>query len=89
VSTREEFILEISVLIFLGVLALLGLTLLILRRLHARPLPGNADSILEAIEGVRQQQSAEHSAMQAEQRSQGNLLRRLMNRFGFLREGGE
>lgn len=41
-------------------------------------------AILDAIEGGRQQNSAEHSALQGEQRGQGSALRRILDRFGFL-----
>jgi len=86
VTTREQFIVELCIAILFGVLLLIGLTVCIIRILRSDRLPAESQPILDAIEGVRQQQSAEHSAMQAEQRSQGGLLRQILDRFGFLRK---
>ena len=55
-------------------------TLLVSRHGHST----ETTKILDSIEGVRQQNSAEHSALQGEQRAQGNILRRILTRFGFL-----
>jgi hypothetical protein len=41
--------------------------------------------ILDAIEGGRQQMSAENTALQYEQRAQGSVLRKILDRLGFLK----
>ena len=41
--------------------------------------------ILDAIEGGRQQMDAEHSALQHEQRAQGSVIRKILDRLGFLK----
>jgi hypothetical protein len=79
VTERTQWILYFSIATFLIVVFI---ALLLVRR-HGHTVETAA--IRADIEGVRQQNSAEHSALQGEQRSQGNALRRVLERFGFLR----
>lgn len=91
-SDRTQYILWFSVGTFLGTLSLIVFTIWIIRLLHRRGesvLPTATADVLKAIEGMRQQNSAEHAAFQWEQRAHGGALRKLLNRFGFLKGGSE
>lgn len=78
-SERSQVILYIVMATFVIVVFI---AVLLIQRHGHKP---ETKAILDAIEGGRQQQSAEHSAMQYEQKAQGTVLRRILDRFGFIK----
>jgi hypothetical protein len=79
VTERTQWILLFSIATFVVVVFI---AVILLRR-HGHTL--ETDKILTSVEGMRQQNSAEHSAIQGEQRAQGRGLSKLLERFGFLK----
>lgn len=67
----------------IGLVTLVLVAILVRQSRRTGHVDGN--SVLEAVEGMRQQNSAEHMAFQAEQSGQGRSLGKLLDRFGFLK----
>lgn len=82
-----------SLLFGVGVGIGIGLVTLILvaklyrqqRRAPVEGAPVDGKGVLDAIEGMRQQNSAEHMGFQHEQQGQARSLAKLLDRFGFLK----
>jgi cell division protein FtsL len=69
----------------LQVAAIVLLVIVVVGLIRWRHHDRSTKEVLDAIEGGRQQQSAEHQALQAEQRAQGGMIRRMLDRLGFLK----
>lgn len=84
--TPETHAVAILSFVIMGLIIGLVTLLLVILIYQRKQLPAaDTREILDAIEGGRQQNSAEHMAIQADQKSHGNALKSLLDRFGFLR----
>lgn len=89
-SDRTTYILEFSVLTFISLLILIGLTLWIIRILHSRTqnsavTKGDLDRVVESVENMRGQNSAEHGSLEHFMRALHANFSIFMERFGFLK----
>lgn len=92
VNSSISYALEALVFILIGVLILIALSVWIIRlirekrALDHKTVIVDHKPVLDAIEGLRDQNSNEHSWIQEQERAQSGMLRQLLDRFGFLRK---